>query len=454
MKRDMAMNIEANCRPDFISPSPSPSVYGEMYKWASDLFPICRSVTGRGVRQTLQYFQEILRDLKIYEIPSGTQCFDWTVPDEWEIRDAYLIDPDGTKIIDFHKNNLHVVSYSEAVDVELELGELQRYLHSIPDQPNAIPYVTSYYNRQWGFCLSHQQRSALKKGRYRVRIDSRFLSGSLTYGELLIPGMDKREVLLSTYICHPSLANDNLSGPVLAVALARWLAEKGNSRFSYRIVFVPETIGAIAYLSRNIDFMRENTVAGFELTCCGDNRQYSYLSSPWENTLADRVARNILQHHTEGYQTTRFIDRGSDERQYCSPGVDLPVVSIMRSRYATYPEYHTSLDDLSVISPEGLGGSYEIMRKVLTAIEYNYHFRLTTFCEPQLGKRGLYPTLSTKDLAYSIRDIVNFGAFANGKRDLIEIAECIGLSVMDCLPLAKSLYDAKLISAHEQPMQP
>lgn len=437
-------------QPDFALPIPDSAVYAEMYKWASELFPICRSLTGDGVRQTLQYFQKIIPELKICEIPSGTKCFDWTVPDEWSIREAYLIGPDGSRVLDFHKNNLHVVGYSVPVDVELDLDELQQFLHSLPEQPDAIPYVTSYYRQRWGFCISDKQRRELKQGRYRAYIDSQLSPGSLTYGELLIPGSDSREILLSTYVCHPSMANDNLSGPVQAVALARWLIARKNPRYSYRIVFVPETIGAIAYVSRNLEVMRERTVAGFILTCCGDNRDYSYLASPYGNTIADRVAKNILHHHAGAYKTYKFIDCGSDERQFCSPGVDLPVVSIMRSKYNTYPEYHTSLDDLALISPEGLGGAYEVMRKVLTVLEYNYCFRLNTLCEPQLGRRGLYPTISSKpDNKNSFRkltSITSFGAFADGKRDLIEISECLELSAIDCLPLAKSLYDADVIS--------
>jgi aminopeptidase-like protein len=344
---------------------------------------------------------------------------------------------------------LHVVGYSGPIDAEFDLEDLDAHLYSLPEQPKAVPYVTSYYDRRWGFCLSHERRRALIKGRYQVRIDSTLFPGSLTFGELLIPGADKREVLLSTYVCHPSMANDNLSGAVLTAALARWIAGRTNRRFSYRIVFVPETIGAVAYLSRNNDVMRERTIAGFVLTCCGDNRGFSYLASPWEDTVADRAARNVLRHHAKEYHSYGFVDRGSDERQYCSPGVGLPVVSIMRSRYDTFAEYHTSLDDLTLISPEGLGGSYEMMQRVLTAVECNYRVRLNTVCEPQLGQRGLYPTLNTKTLAYSVRDIVNFGAYADGERDLIEIADRIGLSVMGCLPLVKALYDSGVVSLSE-----
>jgi aminopeptidase-like protein/SAM-dependent methyltransferase len=451
---DKATNAEhqpnMTVRPSFSAPATDSTVHSDMYEWARDLFPLCRSITGAGVRDTLEYFRRFLPELRSVEVPTGTVCFDWTVPDEWTIRDAWLVGPDGERVADFKVNNLHVVSYSLPVDVELELEELEPHLYSLPDQPDAIPYVTSYYTRRWGFCIPHNKRKALKKGRYRAFIDSTLAPGALTYGELLLPGRESREVLLSSYVCHPSMANDNLSGPVVTAALARWLRALPDRRYTYRIVFVPETIGSIVYLSRNLEAMRRNTVAGFVLTCCGDERGFGYLSSPWEDTLADRATRHVLRHSCKDFVTTGFIDRGSDERQYCAPGVDLPVVSVMRSRYDTFPEYHTSLDDLSVISPAGLGGTYEVMQKVLTALEHNYRFGMKVLCEPQLGRRGLYPTLNTKMLSYSIRNILNFGAYADGKRDLIEIADRIGLSVLDCLPLAKSLYEADLLSIVEE----
>ncbi len=416
----------------------------QMYQWAADLFPICRSLTGPGVRQTLDYFARLLPGLETKSVPSGTQAFDWTVPDEWTIRDAYIADEQGTRIVDFRQNNLHVMGYSEPVDLWLDRDELDRHLHSLPDQSRAIPYVTSYYKRRWGFCLSQQQREALGPGRYHAVVDADLKPGVLNYGELILPGESSDEVLLSTYVCHPSMANNELSGPVVTAALVRWLRERPR-RFTYRIVFIPETIGSIIYLSRHYPEMKDRVKAGFVITCVGDDRAYSYLASRHGDTLADRAARHVMDRRIGDYRTYSFLERGSDERQYCAPGIDLPVCSIMRTKYGTYPEYHTSLDDLSFISPSGLAGAYDALRDTLKVIEANAVWRATTLCEPQLGKRGLYPTLSTKHSGAIVRQMINVLAYADGSRDLIDLAQAIGADALDCAAIAEKLSSAGLL---------
>lgn len=416
----------------------------EMYAFAKRLFPIGRSLTGAGVRESLGLIREQIPELEIQSVPSGTQVFDWTVPKEWEIREGYIEDAQGNRIIDYRTNNLHVMGYSTPVDKYVSLEELLEHIKVEEGQPEVIPYVTSYYSPRFAFCMSKKQRDSLQPGTYHMVIDSRHFDGVLNYGELLLPGASEKEVLLSTYICHPSMANNEVSGPVLVTWLAKWLKSL-DRKLSYRIVIVPETIGSIAYLSRNLAQMKERIIAGFVLTCVGDDRAYSYLETRKGNTLTDRVMKNVLGFAHPEYKTYSFLDRGSDERQYNAPGVDLPVCDFCRSKYGEYPEYHTSADDMSLISPEGLQGSLDVMKQVILALEYNHYYRVTCLCEPQLGKRGLYPTESRKGIYEEVKKLTNLIAYADGGTDLIGISSRIGVPVEELIPHVDKLCEARLL---------
>ena len=417
----------------------------EMHQLAARLFPICRSITGEGVRQTLRILQEHI-PLQIHEVPTGTKVFDWTVPREWNIRDAYIANEAGERIVDFRDSNLHVVGYSVTVDETLTLAQLQRHLYSIEAQPDAIPYVTSYYQERWGFCLAHRQRTELAEGTYRAIIDSDLTEGSLTYGELLIPGEVDHEVLLSTNICHPSMANNELSGPVVTTWLAKWLAALPR-RYSYRIVFIPETIGSLTYLSLHLEELRRKVIAGFNVVCVGDERAFSSLPSRQGDTLADRAALAVLCDEHPEFARYSYLDRGSDERQYCSPGADLPVASVMRSMYRMYPEYHTSLDDLTLVTPAGLQGGFEALRDCLELIERNRVYRATCVGEPQLGRRGLFPTVGTRGTERRARIMLDVLAYADGTRDLIDISRTIKVPPRELYPVVDLLADAGLLQA-------
>ena len=417
-----------------------------MHGWAQDLFPITRSLTGDGVRKTLHYLRNLVPQLDIHEIPSGTSVLDWTVPDEWRIDDAFIADATGKRLVDFRANNLHVVGYSEPVDRTMTRDELEPHLHSLPQQPNAIPYVTAYYARTWGFCLSELQRSSLGTGPFTVSIRSTLSPGHLTFADAVIPGKSSREVLFSTYICHPSMGNNELSGPVVTAALARYVAAIPNRKYTYRFVLVPETIGAIAYLAKYGDHLRQKVVAGWQVTCIGDERTYSFLPSRNGKTLPDRISRRVLRDITPEFHEYTFLDRGSDERQWCSPGLDLPVCSIMRSKYGTYPEYHTSLDDLTLITPVGLSGGFNALRACVDDLETTPRWRAGTGGEPQLGRRGLYPNVSRKGSADGVKSMMDILAYCDGTHTVKELCELTQVQPSEAQDILLRLEEAGVIS--------
>ena len=420
-----------------------------MHKLCEKLFPICRSITGDGFRKSLAIIKNDVQldDLQFFEVATGTQCFDWEVPEEWNIKDAYIITPDGNKICDFKVCNLHVVSYSTPINQKISLEMLQNHLYSLPNQPEAIPYITSYYQKRWGFCITEQQRAMLKPGSYQVYIDSELTAGSLTYGELIIAGETEQEVFLSSYLCHPSMANNELSGPVVTAFLAKWLLSLPSRKYTYRIIIIPETIGSITYLSRHYKTMKENIIAGFNITCVGDDRAYSYLPSRTGDTLADQVAKHVLAHTHPEYVSYSFLDRGSDERQYCSSGIDLPVCSIMRTKYGCYPEYHTSLDDLELVTASGLLGSYRVLKKAIQCLESNETLATAVLGEPQLGKRGLYPTIGTKEGEAKVQNMMNFLAYCDGVSSNLEIAEKIKVPLWELVDIINQLKAEQLLKS-------
>jgi len=395
----------------------------ELESYFDRLWPICRSLTGNGNRETLKILSEIV-DLNISEIPSGTACFDWVVPPEWNAKEAWIKDSHGNIIVDFKNNNLHLLGYSVPFKGRMSLSELKSHLYTLPEQPDLIPYQTSYYKERWGFCITHNQLLSLEDGEYEVYIDSSLNpKGSMTIADALIKGETEEEVLLSTYICHPSMASNELSGPLISSFLYQLLKTK-KLRYTYRFVFVPETIGSICYLSMYGRHLKEKLVAGFVITTIGDDGKFTYKKSRRENALPDRATELVLKQQEKDYIIENFSPIGSDERQYCSPGFNLPVGSLMRTRYGKYKEYHTSADNKDFISFDAMQQSINTYFDILNLIEANHKYiNKIQFCEPQLGKRGLYPTLiSQKENADFVSVMMWLLNLADGTNDLIDIA--------------------------------
>jgi len=396
----------------------------EMYALVERLFPICRSITGDGVRETLAALREYV-PLELREVPTGTPVLDWTVPKEWNIRDAYVKDPSGERVVDFRESNLHVVGYSVPVRERLPLGELRERLHSLADRPDWTPYRTSYWQETWGFCLPHRQLLELGEGDYDVCIDATLEDGHLTYGELEIPGETEDEVLMSTHVCHPSLANDNLSGIAVAVQLARRLAEAPRRRYSYRFLFVPGMIGPITWLALNED-ATHRIRHGLVLALLGDPGSITYKRSRRGDAEIDRAAAHVLRHSGAEHALVDYSPYGYDERQYCSPGFDLPVGRLTRTPHGEFPEYHTSADDLALVRPESLADSLAQAEAILQVIEGNATYvNQSPKGEPQLGRRGLYDSLGGGGTEGRERELALLWvlSMSDGTCTLLDVAE-------------------------------
>ncbi|MFE0024065.1 DUF4910 domain-containing protein [Amycolatopsis sp. NPDC059021] len=414
----------------------------EMHALVERLYPICRSITGDGVRRTLGIIDEHI-PLDLHEVPTGTQVLDWTIPQEWNIRDAYIADDTGTRVVDFAEHNLHVVGYSVPVNRRMPLSELREHLHTLPDTPQWIPYRTSYYSPTWGFCLSQEKLDTLPEAEYEVVIDSTLADGSLTYGEHVVPGRVTDEVIVSCHVCHPSLANDNLAGIAVAISLAQSLAET-KPWYTYRFLFMPGTIGSITWLARNAERV-DKVKHGLVLACAGDSGQLTYKQSRRGDAEIDRVMRYVLDGRP--HKTVEFSPYGYDERQFCSPGFNLGVGSLTRTPYAGYPEYHTSADNPGFVSPEAMEDTLAALRDAVAVLDRNRRYvNLSPYGEPQLGKRGLYDSLGgrsdAKQAQMAMLWVLNF---SDGEHSLLDIAERSGLPFDVVAVAARALHDAGLI---------
>ena len=395
------------------------------------LFPICRSLTGKGTLKTLKIIKSNFSNFKIKKIKSGTKVFDWKIPPEWNVQNAYVIDKNGKKIIDFKKNNLHLVSYSVPIRKILKKKDLLKNLYFNKKQPKAIPYVTSYYKKRWGFCVSYNDYKNINmnyasKDTFQVVILTKFKkNGNLNYGELILKGKSSQEILISTYICHPSMANNELSGPIVSMGLIDYFSKLKLSK-TLRFIFVPETIGSIAYINKNIKYLKKNVIGGYNLSCIGDNKNYSCMLTKYKNKPSDVSlveAYNKLK--IKKFKIHSFLKRGSDERQYNSPGVDLPVSSIFRTRYGDYPEYHTSLDNFDLVNFQGLKGGFNVAKTSINILLSNIYPKSKIICEPQMGKRNLYSTLSRGSTSQSSVSFMDFIQYSDGTNSLIKISKLI-----------------------------
>ncbi len=401
------------------------------------LYPICRSLTGNGVVETLKIIQNEFPSLKIKKIKSGTKAFDWLIPPEWNIIDAYVLDKNGLKIIDFKKHNLHLVGYSIPLNTTLTKKKFFKNLFFLKNQPTAIPYITSYYKKGWGFCVSYNQfkkfnKKYSSKDKFKIVINSSLKNnGNLNYAELILKGKSKKEILISTYICHPSMANNELSGPIVSMGLIDYFSKQKLNK-TLRFIFIPETIGSIAYLSKNLNHLKTNVVGGYNLSSIGDNRQHSLMFSKYQNSPSDEAIIAAYEKlKIKNYRIYSFLERGSDERQYNSPGADLPISSIFRTKYGCYPEYHTSLDNFDLVTIKGVTGGFKVAKTAIEILLKNIYPKSKLICEPQMSKRGLYPILSTKNNNKLARGYMDFLQYSDGTNSLKKISNLINMEFED-----------------------
>jgi len=399
----------------------------------NNLYPICRSLTGKGIVKTLKIIQNEFPSLKIKKIKSGTKVFDWHIPSEWNITDAYVLDKDGLKIIDFKQHNLHIVGYSIPLKTTLTKKNFFKNLFFLKNQPTAIPYLTSYYKKGWGFCVSYNQFKKFNnkyssKDKFKIIINSSLKNnGNLNYAELILKGKSKKEILISTNICHPSMANNELSGPIVTMGLINYFSKLKLNK-TLRFVFIPETIGSIAYLSKNLNYLKNNVIGGYNLSCIGDDRQHSLMFSKYQNSASDEaIIAAYKKLRIKNYKIYSFLERGSDERQYNSPGVDLPISSIFRTKYGSYPEYHTSLDNFDLVTIKGVTGGFKVAKTAIEILLKNIYPKNKLICEPQMGKRGLYPTLSAGNLNKLTLSYMDFLQYSDGTNSLKKISNLIGV---------------------------
>lgn len=419
----------------------------EIEYYFDKLWPICRSITGDGLRKSFEIIKEII-PLTLHEVSSGSTVYDWTVPDEWNINDAYILTPDGKKIAEFKKNNLHVVNYSVPVDMQCSFRELEPHLYYRKDIPDAVPYITSYYKRQWGFCIDYNTYETLPKdGTYRVVIDSTIKPGSLTYGDLLVPGDSEDEILFSSYLCHPSMANNELSGPLTLAFLYRQLMKRKKRKYSLRFVIAPETIGAICYLHRNSKILTDNVRAGFIFTCCGDQGPVTFKKTRSDNSLVNKIVLHVLKHAGIDYNIIPFDPIGSDERQYSSPGFNLPVGVIMRTPFSEYPEYHTSLDNKRLMDFDKIQQLIDVMDKTINTFEINRKYKnQIMYGEPFMGKRQLYEDLGNrKSHSENLKMRMRLLNYMDGENDVIDICEKYDYDASDVSMQIALLLDSGLI---------